>query len=257
MVTKMKHAGETEAVVRSVDEKIANLKQMRPILADPGMLALIKEIVRTPAASVSARTHCASESDKSHGGIVRAAFEAIEEIGDEPFTKWDLAEKLRQRGYQIRNPKNAMFYPIQCLLVDGRIERVKQGGGNRPNTYRRTNQTEPGRSMHRKHAEETDIERSIAMMPVKLRARTMERIAVQCIAGFDQSFEPHQLINAMEDAGVIFVANADVSIQPCLRRLVREGVLEMVQESDGRRPASYRSVKTEQPEMRREITSSV
>lgn len=253
----MKHAGETQAVVQALNEKIAQLTLVRDVLSDAGMLALIKETIQIPAGSVRTRTHCASESDRPHGGIVRAAFESVEEIGDEPFTKWDLAEKLRQSGYQIRNPKNAMFYPIQCLLVDGKIERVKQGGGNRPNTYRRTNQTESGRSMRRKHAEETDIERFTAMVPVKLSARRMERIAVQCIAGFDQSFEPHQLINAMEAAGFIFVANADVSIQPCLRRLVRAGVLEMVQESDGRRPASYRSVKTEQPEVRPEITSSV
>jgi hypothetical protein len=246
MVTKVKHGGETQAVVQALDEKIANLTQMRTILADPGMLAIIKEIVGNPSSSIRAETQSPNMSTRQRG-IVDAAFECVEEIGDE-FTKWDLAEKLRQRGYQIRNPKNGMYYPIQCLLIDGRIEQVKQGGGNRPNTYRRINSTESGRSMQRKHSEETAIEGSIAVVPAKLRPRKMERIAVQCIAEFDQPFEPHQLINAMRAVGFIFVANADVSIQSCLRRLVTEGVIEIVQEGDGRRPASYRSLKPVQPE---------
>ena len=40
----------------------------------------------------------ASESDKPHGGIVRAAFESVEEIGDGPFTKWDLAPIVAHPG---------------------------------------------------------------------------------------------------------------------------------------------------------------
>src|ERR1019366_9506831 len=117
----MKHARETQSVVRAVDETIANLTQMRPILADPVMLALIKNIVGNPASSIRAETHSPNVSTRPYGGNVRAAFDIVEDIGDETFTAWDLADRMRRKGCEIKNPKNGLFYPIQRLLADGII----------------------------------------------------------------------------------------------------------------------------------------
>jgi hypothetical protein len=246
MVTKMKHAGEAQAVDQALKKTIANLTQMRPILADPGMLALIKEIVGNPASSIRAETHSPNVSTRPYGGTVRAAFEMVGDMGDEPFTKRELAERLRENGYEIKNPRTALVYATKRLLADGMIERIKQGGGRRGDAYQRVQASRakyPSRSIDGKHGEEKEIGTSATAVP---RPRNeLARVAFECINRFDQPFGQHELIRDMRAAGYTFVGNADLSIQGYLRKLVKGELLEIVEESDGLRPTVYRRRNTQ------------
>ena len=97
-----------------------------------------------------------------------AAYEIVEDIGEEPFTKPDLAERLRQKGYEIERPKNGL-YATQRVLADGIIKRIQQGGGNRADVYQRVkgSRAEEG-SRSTEHTEGKDIGISASVIPRQL-----------------------------------------------------------------------------------------
>ena len=240
-------ANEAQDIVHAFDDEIVKLAQMRELLTDAGILALTKQLFENHMTRATVRTHSRVAGTRAYGGLVRAVFESVDDIGDEPFTKWDLAERLPQKGYEIKEPTNRLFYPIQRLVADGIIKLIEQGGGNRPNAYQRVKANraaEAGASIE--HSERNEIGPSDSAVSRQLRLRNgMERIAVECIVRLTQPFVPQELITEMRAAGFAFVGNADRSIQPVLRRLVKEEILEIVQESDGLRPKVYRRRNTE------------
>lgn len=236
----MKHADETQGVVQAFNEKIARITQVRDLLNDRGVLALVKEIIQPPAPSVRAGKHSADAGTRPYGGIVRAVFEIVTDMGDKQFTKRDLAERLRRNGYEIKKPSSsALFYATRQLVADKVIEQIGQGGGNRPDVYQRIKARRTEISIE--HTEGNHIGTSASAIPRPLRLRNgMEQIAWDCIARLPQPFATHELINDMRAAGFTFAGNADLSIQPVLRRLLNRGILEIVQEGAGQQPTIYK-----------------
>lgn len=111
---------------------------------------------------------------RPYGDIVHAAYEIVEDMGEEPFTKPDLAERLRQKGYELKRAKNGHFYATQWLLADGIIKRIQQGSGNRADVHHGGRRAEGSQSTE--CTEGNDIGTSASLIPRLLRFRNgMER----------------------------------------------------------------------------------
>jgi hypothetical protein len=236
----MKQPNKTDAVAKAINETISKFTQMRELLCDPVISALVNEIVQIQTPSVRAGGR--SPNAGARWGIVGAASRIIQEMDDEPFTKNDLAEKLRHEGYDIDAAKNSLYYPLQKLMAEHMIERIRKGGGKRADTYQKvkTNRNAKVR-LPVVHGQVGEGGGSGSALPRQIRPRNaMELIASDCVARFDQPFAAHELIRDMKAAGHTFVGSADLSIQGFLGTLLKKQLLEIVEDSDGLRPAIYR-----------------
>lgn len=231
----------TAAVIRAFDEEMAKALRLRELLTDTAMLALVKKVLQ-PTAAMSDSSHN-SKHHGPRGAIAKATYQIVRDMGYEPFTKRDLADKLRSSGLEVKNAKNALFYPVQKMLIDGVIERIQHGGGRGTNTYRKIRSHQHQQPANRREGRNADVVSdtpNTAAIPQPQARGDMERIALDCIARITQPFAGYELINSMGAAGYTFAANADASIQSFLRNLVRQKALTISQEGNGQRPTLYR-----------------
>ncbi len=221
-----------EALLSELDEQIAKLMQLRKLLSD---WALVKHTVPSHTAPATRRRRAEGQQ---YGGIVQAAFECVHAMEAQPFTKAELAEKVRAAGREIRSHRHAMYYAVQQFLRDGVIELVERGGGKRANKYQRveTKRAEPNTSAEQLK----DAAPSVITLPKGSAYRSgLMKKAFECIQHFAEPFAPRQLIREMEKAGHEFIVSAERTIQPVLSKLVKDGFLNVVREQSGVESALY------------------
>jgi hypothetical protein len=235
---------ETQAIANALDEKIAKLTQMRELLADPAIVVLVKEIFQKTT-TPTVRTLSGAAAPHLRRPLSRTAYEAVQSM-DGPFTKVDVAERMKQMaGYVCENPKDRLHSVMKTFVDEGIVNLIEQGGARRPNKYekcgaiRSIGNTELSGNDDQQE-EQNNVAASELVVPRGLRLRgAMLATAFQCVHSFDQPFAPHDLIRKMRAAGYTFVGNCDLSIQNVLRKLVKEGILEIAQEGAGERPTMY------------------
>lgn len=236
--------GGAHGVLADLDDKIAKLTQLRGLLADPAVSALVAEIIQGPLAFASLKTPGNFGQPGSSRSMVDAAYRCVIEMDDEPFTKSDLAECLRRAGHACENPKTALHYSIQRLLAHRVINLVEHGGAQRPNKYQKASglgsMTEPSLLAVGNAAELAGPVPTSPLPKNIRRGNTMLSAAFRCIQGLDRPFAPHELIRMMREAGYTFAGNADLSIQPVLTKLIKEGVIEVADEGEGGQTKTYR-----------------
>lgn len=225
---------EAQTILSELDEKIAKLKHLRGLLSDTTVWALVSHAWLINAAPVERRRRATGQ----YGGIVKAAYRCVQAMDGQLFTKAELAERVRTAGHKIRNHRHAMYYPVQRLIKDEVIELVERGGGKRENTYRRV------QASHAAPSKDTAQGGIASLMRMKIpRGNTFRsglmKTAFECVRQFSEPFASWQLIRAMERAGHEFILSAESSIQPVLRKLVREGFLLIVREQSDEEPTLY------------------
>jgi hypothetical protein len=133
-------------VTQQIDARIAKLQQVRELLKDPEVFALVKAIVTNGAV-----TNGAAPSDKKasksgkrpphrrwRGSMATTAYECVQDM-EGRFTRQDLVKELKAAGYEFigRNPLMSMQRTLEKLLHDKIIRIVTPGAGRRPTLYER------------------------------------------------------------------------------------------------------------------------
>lgn len=66
--------------------------------------------------------------------------------------------------------------------------------------------------------------------------------AYKCVLNMDEPFTARELIEKMREAGYEFGEHPEVSIHVPLKKLIEDGVLEIVEQGMGRRPTVYQKI---------------
>jgi len=249
MVTKPKHASETQAVVQALNDKIAQLKQMRDLLADPEILALTKQLVQNHTTRAAGGLHSRAARSTTYRGRVHSAYEAIQRFSSELFTKHDVAESLRQAGHECENPKNQLRHAMERFVADGVIAQIQPRIGPRPAMYQRTEYAQRASEVKSlgKGEEPTGNGTSVSATAIEKELRLRDptlRIAFLCIESLDEPFCSQELIRKMRAAGHTFVGDPNVSIRSVLQKLLNRGILEVVEDGAGQRPTTYKRMES-------------
>ena len=113
---------------------------MRELLADPGVLAIVKQVINVAEPQPQDRVDaCSTEKPRLQGAVLRRAYECVQGM-DDPFTKRDLADKMRAAGYTVKgSPKTALHYAMQKFVSERLLRLVEEsgGGGRHESKYQR------------------------------------------------------------------------------------------------------------------------
>lgn len=250
-------SGESTAWDRAFTSRIggfiSKLEQLRDLLSDPELVEIARRLLHSPDSSDDAYSS-PQKAPKGRGGRVwRAACDAVASIGNETFTKRELAERMRAMGFDIDYSRTSLYSVVKKLIQERLIELVEQGGGSRPSIYRKIDHSPAQQSSGEPEGfEETRDEPPEGKTPNAstaaerwMRVVPMARMAVQCANEFDRPFEDYELIQKMVAGGYEFAGDPALSIQPVLKKLVRTGklMLEIGQIEDSR--VRYRIGKAE------------
>lgn len=125
----------TPTLVQKLDDEITKLTQVRDLLADAGVLAVINHVIGcTHASNLAAPESFGPAANGGKGRLLKAARECVRTL-DAPFTKMELAAKMRGIGCVVNATKTQLQYPVQRLLSEGVVKIVEEGGGRRPTRY--------------------------------------------------------------------------------------------------------------------------
>jgi hypothetical protein len=235
-----KKYGDTDVILRHLDNTLAKFSQMRELLADPVVLAAVKQVINSaePPSQYRAGAPATEKKPRQQSAIMRAALKCVQGT-DDPFTKRDLWERMRVAGYTFKgNPKSKLHWAMHKFLFQGIIRLVEEGGGggHHENKYQRN---DSNGSVTASRYQSTVDHAPVAAADPRLRSE-MERIALKCVEKLDEPFTTQDLINKMRVAGYTFTGDAGVSIQSALGKLLNMNMLEVAQDGAGRRPRLYR-----------------
>ena len=229
--------------LRAIESSIEKLTQLKALLEDKAVMSAAEQAFFNPSTvTAPGQTHRAKNTDVTYGSLVAAVRAAALTFEiEECFTQSELADRVREQGHHVREGKGALHHSIQKLLVERIIEPVERGGGHRPNTFRRIgSESGSGHSENEQFEIAEEITEMVTTDPKQVPLRSeLERVAFGCIAQFDSTFAPHQLVNATMKAGYKFVADPALGIQEFINKLVRRGVLRAVPTESGISPVLY------------------
>jgi hypothetical protein len=235
---------ENRAALHALDVTISELAELRKLLSDPKIFMLAKQVFHAHSIRPSARTHPESPGATPHTGRVRAVFECVEQFGDELYSKHDIAERLRQAGYSIGNPKNQLKFAINSLVAEGRIKLVQPHVGPRPSLYQniacaRTTTAAMPMADKNQDVPSTAIGAATTLAKQLPLHDKMLHAALHCIEGLDQPFRAEDVVSGMKTAGYTFVGDPNLSIQSPLTKLLNRGIIEIYEEPSGEKPTTY------------------
>jgi hypothetical protein len=219
-------------LVQKLDEEITKLTQMRDLLADAGVLAVVNHVIgRTQASNLPAPESFRPEANRGSGKVLKAARECVTTL-DAPFTKMELAAKMRDIGCVVNAPKTQLHYPVQKLLSEGVLKMVDQGGGRQPTRYQRNE------SGNRPSDQSEGITNATASSASRFRSELM-RAALRCVERQSEPFTTNDLVQSMRTVGYPFVGDAGLSVQSAIAKLLDAGLLEIVNPGDDQQPVLY------------------
>src|SRR3989442_1987567 len=124
--------------VRSIDEKIKRLEQLKAFMSDPLTAQMVAELIACKNGHSSASAAASQEqSDSRKGQFVAKVDEICGEFGDKPFIIADVIKAYQNRGYIFAaKDKNVAVYSALQRLVGKTIEVAAKGSGRNPTKYR-------------------------------------------------------------------------------------------------------------------------
>jgi hypothetical protein len=138
------------SIQSKIDQRITKLNQVRELLADPEMLALIKEVVTEDGAEPTASNlppiqlpvpQTPAEPPEPawnfRGWMTQTAYQCVLKM-NQPFTGRELIEKMREAGYTFfGHPEVSIHTPLKKLIKENVLEIVEQGAGRHATVYQR------------------------------------------------------------------------------------------------------------------------
>lgn len=230
----MKEIIKTQTLLQKLDEEITKLAQVRELLADAGVSAVLKEVFgSTEPHDQSRSASCKLEEPRLQGAIMRAAYKCVHGL-DEPFTKADLADRMRSAGQILENPKTQLHYAMQRFIAEKIVKVVEEGGGKRPTKYQRV----ANRPDNMEDNQRIQIDSTATSAELRFRG-TLLRTAHRCVEGMSEPFSSQDLVQSMRAAEYTFVGDAGLSAQRAIAKFINVGLLKIVGRTDDQQTILY------------------
>lgn len=207
-------------MLHKLDEEITKLAQVRDLLSDAGVLAVVKHVVnRMQVLDLPPKESSRAAGKRGTGELLKGARQCVRTF-EKPFTKTELATKMRAIGCAVDAPKTQLQYSMQKLLAEGVVKIVEEGGARRPTRYQTNRQNES--------ADQSDRSSTpIASADPQLRGALL-RTAYRCIEGMTAPFSNSDLAQKMRADGYTFAGDAGLSVQSAVAKFLDLGLLEIV-----------------------------
>lgn len=143
------------SIQSKIDQRITKLQRVRELLADPEMLALIREILIEDGAEPGPVAPAPSPipvqppvpqspappqepADVNFRGLMtQSAYKCVLNM-NQPFTGRELIEKMREAGYTFfDHPEVSIHTPLKKLIKENVLEIVEEGVGRHATVYQR------------------------------------------------------------------------------------------------------------------------
>lgn len=127
--------------LRDIDEQIRKLQELRKLVADPDMIALLNQLISVKnghSTGIVLSSTVGKENTKKKGRFIEKIEETCRNFGTSSFTINDVIKAFEQRGnvFGANNKSVATYSAMRRLQKRRVVEVVQQGVGSAPSTYR-------------------------------------------------------------------------------------------------------------------------